>query len=372
VVKDPTLRPLGIIAPDVPSPYGTPSEPDPYHGTATLWKIREEWVEWVCDSIEPEGLFKSFTGGESRVVRINTDTIKVFSIGTFNMDRRKKQKDVIMMVMVWEVLGGKIQITHQGDRDFAERHFTQGFLDNHCQLVGPRLQEGWRQFADDEIPKKKTDKKRDAHNVDQMLNDNGRLHLDTLLDLMNLDKYQEFTQGLTFALVCDMSVAEIMACLRMPHDHAILLYQEVQKYEDVVVRRLAPRPPQSTPDRQTHVAKGTVTPQPEDVMLLVPSTKDKETVIWNKRTSDGKRTPLCVVRDHDIRNRWPQRMSADDRKERHQYFKDRYDKAMLDTALDRAASDEREARKRKRAEDRGGSGAGGGSASGGAPKTKRG
>ena len=182
---------------------------------------------------------------------------------------------------------------------------------------------------------------------------------------MNLDKYKEFTQGLTFDAVCDMSVAEIMACLRMPHDHAILLYQEMKKYENVFVRRLTDRPTSPPPSRQTHVTKGTVTPQPEDKMVLNRTTKDGgETVISNKQMSDGKITRLCVVRHHDIRHL--------SKKEQQQFFKERYEEEMPSFLEKRATSEARSARKRKRAEDRGGAGAGGGSASGGAPKKKRG
>jgi hypothetical protein len=358
-----------MIAEGVPSPYGTPTNLDPYQGRKYVAIDRESWSQNTEDMLQTPG-------AGSRVGRLFLpDASPFYTFGAFNMERRKKHDVNPVYVLLWEILGGKIQITNQGDRDFAERYFTQGFLDTRCQLVGPRLQEGWRQFADDVVPKKYNVNMLVAKEIEKELDSEGKRLLDWCLDKRNLGEYKMLTPGLTFDAVYHMSIDDIMALLSMPREHATLLYQEVQKYDADTLRWTAPRPPQSTPDRQTHVAKGTVTPQPEDVMELRPSTKDKETVIWNKRTSDGKRTPLCVVRHHNIRHRWPQQMSADDRKERHQYFKDRCDKAMLAVLERRAASDERKARKRKRAEDKGGSGAGsasGGGASGGAPKKKRG
>jgi hypothetical protein len=206
---------------------------------------------------------------------------------------------------------------------------------------------------------------RDAKQVENALIRDGRSVIHLVLDRLDPAKYKEFTQGLTFHAICDMSVVEITACMRMPHEHALLLYQAVQKYEDGAIAYVNPESPPPRQTRQTHVPQGTSTPQPEDKMELDHIAKDGgETVIYNKQEGVGKVTRLCVVRDHDIRH-----LSM---KEKRRFFKDRYDEEMPLLLERRAVSEVRSARKRKRAEDTGGSGAGGGSASGGAPKKKRG
>jgi hypothetical protein len=210
-----------------------------------------------------------------------------------------------------------------------------------------------------------TEKRVREQQMEKIATDRGKKALHNVLDKLNLDKYQNNLSVVTLDLVREMSIVEIKACLTMTDAHATLLFQHLQHMDDDIIGKVDRGRPKSPPPRQTHVAKGTVTPQPEDKMVLNPSAKDGgETVISNKQMSDGKITRLCVVRHHDI-----QHLS---KTEKRRFFKARYDEEMPSFLEKRASSEARSARKRKRAEDRGGSGAGGGSASGGAPKKKRG